>query len=104
MSDLAHGDFVSKLEYVALKYGCIVHKIDRFYPSSRLCTCGYKNDALSLIDRVWTCPECGAVHPRDLFAAQNILRQGIAELGSGSKTPKLSPRRSHAINPRISPL
>ena len=104
MSDLAHGDFVFKLEYVALKYGCIVHKIDRFYPSSRLCTCGYKNDALSLKDRVWTCPECGAVHPRDLFAAQNILRQGIAELGSGSKTPKLSPRRSHAINPRISSL
>ena len=37
-------------------------------------------------------------------AKKILLRQGIAELGSGSKTPKLSPRRSHAINPRISSL
>lgn len=81
MSDLAHGDFVLKLEHVAKKYGVQVHKIDRFFPSSRLCTCGYKNDKLSLGDRIWTCPSCGAVHPRDLFAAENILRQGIAELG-----------------------
>ncbi|MDU7314894.1 MAG: zinc ribbon domain-containing protein [Prevotella bivia] len=28
---------------------------------------------------MWTCPECGAVHQRDLLAANNILRQGIAE-------------------------
>lgn len=41
--------------------------------------CGYKNDTLTLKDRVWTCPECGAVHQRDLLAASNILRQGIAE-------------------------
>ena len=104
MSDLAHGDFVLKLEYVASKYGCAVHKIDRFFPSSRLCTCGYKNDKLTLIDREWTCPACGQTHQRDLFAAQNILRQGIVELGSGSKSPRHSPRRSHAIHPRISSL
>lgn len=81
MSDLAHGEFVTKLEYVASKYGVIVHKIDRFYPSSKTCTCGYVNKQLQLKDRQWTCPECGAVHSRDLLAAQNILRQGIAELG-----------------------
>lgn len=101
MSDLAHGDFVLKLEHVAKKYGMQVYKIDRFFPSSRLCTCGYKNDKLSLSDRVWTCPICGAVHSRDLFAAENILRQGIAELGSGSKTPKQLQGRSHAIHPQI---
>lgn len=104
MNDLAHGNFVLKLEYVASKYGCTVHKIDRYFHSSRLCTCGYKNDKLTLKDREWTCPNCGQTHQRDIFAAQNILRQGIAELGSGSKTPRLSPRRSHAINPRISSL
>lgn len=104
MSDLAHGDFVLKLEYVASKYGCTVHKIDRYFPSSRLCTCGYKNDKLTLIDREWTCPACGQTHQRDLFAAQNILRQGIAELGSGSKSPRQSPRRSHVSHPRISSL
>ena len=101
MSDLAHGAFVTKLEYVATKYGVTVHKIDRFYPSSKTCTCGYVNNQLQLKDRLWTCPECGAVHSRDLLAAQNILRQGIAELESTSKTP--SARRAHVrLHPRIS--
>ena len=103
MSDLAHGTFVAKLEYVATKYGVTVHKIDRFYPSSKTCTCGYVNKQLQLKDRLWICPECGAVHSRDLLAAQNILRQGIAELESTSKTP--SERRAHVrLHPRISRL
>ena len=103
MSDLAHGTFVAKLEYVATKYGVTVHKIDRFYPSSKTCTCGYVNKQLQLKDRLWICPECGAFHSRDLLAAQNILRQGIAELESTSKTP--SARRAHVrMHPRISRL
>ena len=104
MSDLAHGNFILKLEYVASKYGCTVHKIDRYFPSSRLCTCGYKNDKMTLKDREWTCHACGQTHQRDIFAAQNILRQGIAELGSDSKTPRQLPRRSHVSHPRISSL
>ena len=101
MNDLAHGAFVNRLEYVATKYGVTVHKINRFYPSSKTCTCGYVNKQLQLKDRHWTCPECGAVHSRDLLAAQNILRQGIAELESTSKTP--SARRAHVrLHPRIS--
>ena len=86
MSDLAHAEFVSKLEYVATKYGVTVHKIDRYYPSSKTCTCGYVNKELTLTDRSWTCPVCGQTHDRDLLAANNILRQGIAELESGRKT------------------
>ena len=101
MNDLSHGAFINRLEYVATKYGVTVHKIDRFYPSSKRCTCGYVNKQLQLKDRHWTCPECGAVHDRDLLAAQNILRQGIAELESTSKTP--SARRAHVrLHPRIS--
>lgn len=86
MSDLAHAEFVKKLEYVAWKYGVTVHKIDRFFPSSKTCTCGYVNKELTLRDRYWTCPECGTRHHRDELAACNILRQGIAELESGRKT------------------
>lgn len=86
MSDLAHAEFVTKLEYVASKYGVVVHKIDRYYPSSKTCTCGYINKELTLSDRKWICPECGEVHDRDLLAANNILRQGIVELESGRKT------------------
>lgn len=86
MSDLAHGNFVSILEMVAAKYGCTVHKIDRWYPSSKMCECGYKNDNLQLTDRTWVCPVCGQVHDRDVNAARNILRRGIAELESNNKT------------------
>lgn len=86
MSDLAHAKFVNKLEYVAGKYGVNVHKIDRFFPSSKTCTCGYVNKDLTLRDRHWTCPECGTRHDRDELAASNILRQGIAELESGRQT------------------
>lgn len=86
MADLAHGEFVLKLQYLASKYGVIIHKIDRYYPSSKMCTCGFKNEGLQLHERTWQCPECGTVHKRDLLAAGNILRQGIAELESARKT------------------
>lgn len=86
MNDLAHGRFVEILEMVAVKYGCTVHKIDRFYPSSKMCECGYRNDGLRLSDREWVCPQCGRVHDRDLNAARNILRRGIDELASTSKS------------------
>ena len=86
MNDLAHGRFVEILEMVATKYGCTVHKIDRFYPSSKMCECGYRNDGLRLSDREWVCPQCGRVHDRDLNAARNILRRGIDELASTSKS------------------
>ncbi|MDE6842757.1 MAG: transposase [Muribaculaceae bacterium] len=86
MSDLAHAEFVNKLEYVASKYGVTVHRIDRFYPSSKTCECGYVNKNLSLTDREWICPECGKKNDRDLNAAQNILRRGISELWSGCQT------------------
>lgn len=88
MNDLAHAEFVTKLEYVAAKYGVTVHKIDRYFPSSKLCSCGHINKFLKLSDRSWVCPCCGEVHDRDLWASQNILRQGIAEMESGRKTSK----------------
>ena len=86
VNDLGWTGFLKTLEYVASKYGVAVHKIDRWYPSSKLCDCGYKNDALTLADREWVCPRCGTVHHRDAHAAQNILRRGIAELESICKT------------------
>lgn len=86
ISDLGWASFVSILEHISAKYGVTVHKIDRFYPSSRLCVCGYKNETLKLNDREWVCPSCGQIHDRDVNAAQNIYRRGIAELGSFGKT------------------
>ena len=51
--------------------------IDKFYPSSKTCSCcGYKNKDLKLRDRIWQCPNCGANHDRDFNAAKNILCEG----------------------------
>lgn len=105
MQDLAHGRLVAKLEYLAPRYGVTVKKIDRYYPSSKLCDCGHIHQSLSLHDRAWTCPVCGLHHDRDLHAAVNILRQGIASLGSPGKTqrPVVETVRGRK-HPRISSL
>jgi putative transposase len=53
-------------------------EIDRYYPSSKLCSnCGYKNDELTLKNREWICPECKTHHNRDLNAAINIRNEGM---------------------------
>ena len=57
MHDMAHGEFVNILMNVADEYGCTAHKIDRYYPSSKTCTCGYVNKELKITDREWICPE-----------------------------------------------
>ena len=72
MADLARGEFVLKLQYVASKYGVTVNKIYRWYPSSKMCTYGYVNHGQQILERTWVCPECGTVHNRDLLAASNI--------------------------------
>lgn len=57
--------------------GAGVFKVDRFYPSSQLCSdCGYRNkDTKDLHIREWTCPDCGVWHDRDVNAATNIMHE-----------------------------
>lgn len=90
--DASWSEFVRQLEYKACWYGKTVIKIGRFDPSSKLCTCGVINRTLSLSDRVWTCPTCGATHDRDVLAANNIKRFAIGRVTSDYK-PVESPRR-----------
>lgn len=78
ISDLGFAEFVNKLKYKAEKTGSKVLEIDRFYPSSQLCSqCGYQNKVMKdLKIREWICPKCNAVHDRDKNAAINILNEG----------------------------
>lgn len=82
VKDASFSKFVNMLEYKAEWYGRKVIKIDRFYPSTQLCSgCGYKNESIKglrgLKVREWICPNCGEVHDRDLNASRNILKEGI---------------------------
>ena len=66
--------FKSILTDKAFNNGKQVIFVDRFYPSSKTCSvCGYKKHDLKLSDRVWTCPQCGNTHDRDINAAKNVI-------------------------------
>lgn len=83
VSDYAFAEFVSILEWVAFKSGATVVKIDRWAPSSKACSaCGTLNESLSLKDRTWTCECCGTHHDRDVNAAINIKRMGLAMMSA----------------------
>ncbi|MET8341086.1 RNA-guided endonuclease InsQ/TnpB family protein [Streptosporangium canum] len=77
--DAGWSRFVAMLEYKAARYGRTFAKIDRWFPSSKLCSaCASLADAMPLSVRSWACP-CGAVHDRDVNAAINILAAGRAD-------------------------
>jgi putative transposase len=85
MSDVSLGTFYSMLEYKSVWNDKTIIKIDRFFPSSKMCSnCGWINQDLTLNIREWTCPSCGENHDRDFNASKNILKQGLKILsGSG---------------------
>ena len=77
ISDASWGKFARMLEYKADWYGRQFVKIDKFFPSSQLCSsCGNKNEGLTLSQRWWTCNMCGIEHDRDENAAKNVLHEG----------------------------
>jgi putative transposase len=78
VNDVGWGEFSRILEYKCLWKGKHFVDIDKWFPSSKLCSeCGFKNKALTLKDRAWVCPKCGTVHDRDCNAAVNIRTEGI---------------------------
>ena len=74
IGDASWSEFRRMIEYKCRWYGKNLFIVDRFFPSSKLCTCWKKNIYLKLSDREWTCFSCGQVHDRDLLASQNIAR------------------------------
>ena len=87
LGDAALSEFVRQLVYKAKWRGKLTVKIDRWFPSSKLCRyCGTVNKDLTLSDREWRC-SCGATHDRDKSAALNILIEGIETLRRSDSPP-----------------
>lgn len=74
LSDISIGTFNAYMDYKAEWYGKNIIRIGRFEPSSKMCSCGHIYKELTLKDRVWACPCCGAINQRDLLAANNIKK------------------------------
>ena len=90
VSDIGWGRFTAIMEDLCLKYGKILVRANRWYPSSKTCHhCGYKNDDLQLSDRVYVCPVCGNIMPRDKNAAINILEEGLRILKENMFRPSV---------------
>jgi len=89
--DSGMGKAINMLEYKAVRYGKSVVKIDRFFPSSKTCSCcGFKLDKLTLNTRRWVCPKCGSEHDRDKNAAKNILAVGHTVTARGETVRRTS--------------
>ena len=88
ISDVSWGTLVSMLNYKCNWNFRELVVIDRFYPSSKTCSsCSHLMSEMPLSIREWTCPSCGAVHDRDINAANNILIQGLNILsGCGTQS------------------
>ena len=81
ISDASWSSFVVMLDYKCNWYGKTLVKIDRWYPSSKICSnCGHKFKELVLGIDEWTCENCGIEHDRDINAAKNILAKGFSDL------------------------
>ncbi|RSM73240.1 transposase [Actinoplanes sp. ATCC 53533] len=83
ISDAAWRQFRTMLKYKAEWHGRDVVTVDRWFPSSKLCSaCGAQAEKMPLNIRQWTC-RCGVVHDRDVNAARNILAEGLSVIACG---------------------
>ena len=81
LHDAAFSEILRMLAYKADWYERDFVQIDRWFPSTKTCSCcGHKQD-MSLSERIYECPECGSILDRDYNASLNILREGLRILG-----------------------
>ncbi|MDQ0955536.1 transposase [Streptomyces phaeochromogenes] len=104
ISDAAWAEFRSMLEYKAAWYGREVIAVDRWFPSSKLCSaCGTVQDKMPLHVRTWTC-HCGTTRDRDVNAAKNLLAAGraVAACGTGVRPQRSTPGGQSAMKQEAS--
>lgn len=101
VSDLGFATFLTILTWVAFKRGKAVITIDRFTPTTKVCSACGQYHTLTLRDRTLHC-DCGLVIDRDHNAAINIKRAGAsARDQSASKPPVRLRRRVDGRSPHL---
>ncbi|MGK7938858.1 MAG: RNA-guided endonuclease InsQ/TnpB family protein [Crocosphaera sp.] len=76
--DAGFGMLLNFIGYKLEREGGKLIQVDRFYPSTKTCSCcGFKNDLIDLSVRDWVCPNCQTHHDRDENAAKNLRTEGI---------------------------
>ncbi|WP_424217575.1 RNA-guided endonuclease InsQ/TnpB family protein (plasmid) [Streptomyces sp. BI20] len=106
ISDASWTEMRSMLEYKAGWYGREVIAVDRWFPSSRLCSaCGDLRNKMPLNVREWTCG-CGATHDRDVNAAVNIKAAGpaVSVCGDGVRPQRSSPEGRRSVKQKARPV
>ncbi len=110
LADASFGEIRRQIEYKAGWYGSTVVVIDRFAPTSKMCSgCGCIKDSLSLSERTFKCDACGLVIDRDLNAALNIKHlaasyadslngRGLGSTGDGRKSVVKLPKVKRQLN------
>ena len=107
ISDVGLYEFRHQIEYKAKWNNREVVFADKFFPSSKLCSCcGWKNENLKLSDRIFECKKCDNKIDRDLNASLNLKQiytgssSGIQACGDGSseKVISLSPSAKQEFN------
>ncbi len=87
-AEAGFGMFRRCLQYKLERQGKALLLTDRYFPSTRLCSaCGTVQEAVGCKRRSWTCPACGAVHQREVNAAQNIKAQCLAQYFKTQERP-----------------
>lgn len=97
IADACWGELIRQITYKGQWNEREVIKIDRYFPSSKMCRhCKFIYQDLTLDERVWTCPKCGQVLDRDGNAAGNIYDEGMRiHSGSGIES-ELKQKREEA--------
>lgn len=78
VADNSFGAFVTMLDYKLSEQGKQLIKIDKWFPSTKMCSCcGTVKDTLSLAERTYKCENCGTILDRDYNASINIKNEGM---------------------------
>ena len=100
IADMGFYELRRQLEYKATWRGGHFVLVDRWFPSSKLCSCcAYRLESLGLNMRHWTCPGCGSLNDRDVNAAINLRNVAVSSTASACGGDGPGSARARRVKP-----